>query len=527
MNSASTIAEPAGHWDTVIVGAGSAGCVLANRLTASGDRRVLLIEAGPDFPPEAGWPHSITHGDSMELADYFMLFDGRYTDTQAAAFVVRGRLVGGSSAVNGCMFMRGIAEDYDSWGSPQWSYSSVLPSLQRQERDLDFGSGDIHGGEGPIPVRRAPSGSWIPHQAAFHEAVTRMGFQEKADLSRSAGEGVGPIPMNRVDGIRVSAAMGYLDPARSRPNLSISAQTEVLQVLIEAGRATGVLAKRQGRLVRIDADEVILCTSGLMSPHLLIHSGIGPAPILSRLGIPIVTDLPGVGQNLRDHPSIAIETEPPDSFRPGPEDPVYQTMLVLTSRGGDRNDMHVFPFFMLDRLRYDAILQSAHAVGELEFRSAEPDVLPLVRFRYLEDEIDRSRMRDAVHLMLELLEQPSLREIGSRRVEPDDDTLSSNEKLDRWIAESIGSAMHTCGTCRMGSQGDAGAVVDFEGRVQGVHNLRIADLSIAPNVIRAPANATAIMIGERMAELILRGKEHSPVGSSEVRDAGSREGPGN
>lgn len=504
MSTVATNAERAGHWDAVIVGAGSAGCVLANRLTASGDRRVLLIEAGPDFPPEAGWPHGITHGDSLELAEYFMLFDGRYTDQQSQAFVVRGRLVGGSSAVNGCMFMRGVAEDYDSWGSPLWSSSSVLPFFQRAERDLDFGSAGIHGGDGPIPVRRAPADAWIPHQVAFHEAVIRMGFQEKVDLSSSPGEGVGPIPMNRVDNIRVSAAIGYLDPARNRPNLSISADTKVLKVLIEGGRATGVLAERQGKVTRIDSDQVILCTSGLMSPHLLIQSGIGPAPVLSRLGIPITVDLPGVGQNLHDHPSIAIETDPPDSYRPTPEDPVYQTMLVQTSRGGDRNDMHIFPFFMLDRLRYDAILQSAHAVGELEFRSADPEVLPLVRFHYLENEADRSRMRDAVKLMQELLEQPSLQEIGHRRVEPDDEVLGSNERLDRWIAESIGSAMHTCGTARMGAQGDPGAVVDFEGRVHGVRDLRVADLSIAPNVIRAPANATAIMIGERMADLIQR-----------------------
>jgi choline dehydrogenase len=402
------------------------------------------------------------------------------------------------------MFLRGIADDYDAWGSADWSYESLLPLFREQERDLDYPDSPIHGGNGPIPVRRERPEDWLIHQQAFYEAVTRMGFREKADLADSEGEGIGPIPMNMFGGFRTSAAMGFLDPIRSAPTLSICSSTRVLKVLFERGRAVGVLAERDGRLIRIEGTEVVLCSSGFMTPHVLVHSGIGQAATLAKLEIPILVDLPGVGQNAHDHPAVAVEVLAPEKYLADENDPRFQTMLVMSSgHGGYRNDMHIFPAHLFgESLLFDACMQHATAVGYLDFK-ADIRERPCINFCYLQSEVDRARFREAVRLIIELLAQPSLQEIGRCRAEPTDDVLRDDHLLDQWIEESLGSAMHTSGTCRMGAADDADAVVDYRGRVKGVEGLRIADLSIAPDVIRAPANPTAIVIGQKVAQFML------------------------
>ncbi len=509
-------AEFLGHWDTAVVGAGSAGCALTSRLVTGSDRRVLLLEAGPDFPPPEGWPELITGGSPLEMADYLSVYAGHYTAAQPMAFVVRGRLVGGSSAVNGGIFVRGIAEDYDSWGSPLWSYDSVLPFFIEQENDLDFPDRVIHGSRGPIPVRRPARDSWVAHQRAFYEAVVGCGFGEKEDLAESAGEGVGPVPLNRIDGLRVSAAMGYLDPIRSHPNLSISAGTSVVRLLWDGRKVAGVIAERDGQMVWASADEIVLSTSGIMSPHILIHSGIGPGATLSRLGLPVVNDLAGVGQNFHDHPVVSVQVAAPEPFLPRPDDPWFQTMLVMTCDAGvGRNDMHIYPLGMsMDQavgisihenaLSYDACMQLPLSAGHLEFGSADPSDLPALRFGYLEHELDRRRFREAIEVVLRILGHPAMSALGPR-LAPTDEDLASDAALDAWMAHNLSSAFHTSGTCRMGPGDDPAAVVDFEGRVHGVDNLRIADLSIAPNVVRAPENATATMIGQRIGDLMIKG----------------------
>jgi choline dehydrogenase len=496
-----------GSWDVLVVGAGSAGCALAHRLSTIGNRQVLLMEAGPDFPPGVGWPRAVTHGRGLEVAEYLTVFDAFYTAKQPLSFVFRGRIVGGSGAVNGGVFFRGVAEDYDSWGSHLWSYDSVLPTFQAMERDLDFGDDPFHGSDGPVPVKRTALNELIPHQAAFYEAALRSGFATKDDLAATVGEGVGPIPMNidPATGARISPAMAYIDPIRDRPTLTLCSDTKVLKVLFDHETARGVLASRDGRLFTAMADEVILCAGALISPQLLIHSGIGPEQTLRRLSIPVRVSLPGVGQNVRDHPLISVKVMPRKTYPMGSGDPAFQTQLVMTCGSGTtRNDMHIVPSFGFDdSIEYKAILQQGVAAGRLEFESPDPEVRPRIHFQYLEPRVDRERMIEGLETILDLLRQPSLMKVVEQTIEPTGEDLSSRSAIDRWIDGDLGSCKHTCGTCRMGSSADATAVVDFEGRVHGVHNLRVADLSIAPNIVRAPTHATAIMIGDQIARLVL------------------------
>lgn len=494
-------------WDVIVVGAGSSGSVLASRLAQEGGRRVLLVEAGGDYPPEVGWPRELTHGSPIEAADHMMLFEGQYTSAQSVAFVARGRVTGGSSALNGGMFMRGVDEDYDAWRSPLWSAGTFVDYFRRQETDLDYPDSPIHGDSGPIPVRRAPKARWPRYQADFYAAVQSLGFEEKADLAVSEGCGVGAIPMNIVDGLRTSTAMAYLDPARACPELSILPDTNVLRVLIDQGRATGVLAAGPSGVVELRASEVVLCASGVMTPHILTHSGIGSAAKLRQLGVPVVQDLPGVGQNAQDHPSIAVEFATPDEYRPEGTSR-YETMLVQSSGiGGDRNDVHVFPTYLSfdDSFKLVSCLEVPRSRGVVETVSDDPSDLPKIEFRYLEHQDDRVRVREAVRLILELADQPALKPLRGARLDLGDVEVSNDEALDAWVAESLDSAMHTSGTCRMSATEDPESVVDDHGRVHGVEQLRVADISIAPVLPRVPVNATAVAIGSRIADLMLEG----------------------
>jgi len=492
-----------GYWDIVVVGAGSAGCTLASRLTEDPDRRVLLLECGPDFPPPSGWPRVISYGSSLDVGSYLTEYDALYTETGRPAFTVRGKLVGGSSAVNAAWFFRGLPEDYDSWGSPLWSYATVERFFRKLETDLDFPGSPIHGNAGPIPVRRVPENQLLPHQVAFYEAVTGFGFTEKLDLGDPVGEGVGRLPMNKIDERRISAAMAYIDPVRQRPNLTIWGNCAVTKVLVQRARAIGVLAERYGNTIRVEAGDVVLSAGALATPHLLLLSGIGPAASLSRLGIPIVHDLPGVGQNVHDHPMVIIEVSPPEGFQPQQNDPMYQVILVHSCASSSmRNDLHIVPGIGFeDTLTYQAVIQRAISCGELEFVSSDPSVPPRIHYHYLEHETDRARFREAVRLILDLLQHRALREIGKVRLKPEKADLASDASLDRWIGRSLSSAYHTSGTCKMGPAGDPLAVVDDHGRVHGISDLTLADLSVAQDVIRAPTNATAIMIAERIADL--------------------------
>ncbi len=533
--------------DYIIVGAGSAGCVLASRLTEDKDVRVCLIETGPS---DRSWMLQMPAAFSRPLLND--RFNWAYR-TAPEPFMnnrimdcPRGRVIGGSSSINGMCYIRGHAEDYNRWsvetGDSEWSYAHCLPYFRKSNTRL-AGADDYHGGEGPLVVTTGPCEN--PLFQAFIEAGVQAGYGRTQDLNGYRQEGFGPMDMTVNKGVRWSAVRAYLNRAQPRENLEIIQRALVNRVIFEGNRAVGVEYAENRSLKSLRCDrEVIVCGGAINSPQLLNLSGIGRASDLERIGVPCVIDLPGVGENLQDHLEVYVQhrCKQPISLYPALKFTTQTAVFLqwkfrkrgwgtsnhfeaggfIRSRAGVKHPDLQYHFFPV-AANYDGRAPAedhgfqAHvgpmrptSRGYVRTVSSNPRQSPEIRFNYMETDNDRREIRDGIRLTREIFAQEAFDPYRAEELAPGLEAQTDAD-LDEFVRAKAESAYHPSCTCKMGT--DELAVVDSQGRVHGAANLRVVDASIMPSIVSGNLNAPTIMLAEKLADRI-RGRD--PIAPSDA-----------